>query len=166
MSWVMKTPSIEHKEQNNKLEEEAGIEPTYFRLWVRSTPNWAGSPPIRLNYWKSPPAAKYVKTGEKRHRDRPSKTKKALLVQSFLLLIIVLFLLIEVTKKTDQNRINYWSTKCKSWEVAHLNLISFENWTTDWIITKILLNIRICFLFSFCSSWISLKFIYIDYSIM
>ena len=36
---------------------------------------------IRLNYCKPPPAAKNVKIGEKRRRGRPSKAKKALLIQ-------------------------------------------------------------------------------------
>ncbi len=36
---------------------------------------------IRLNYCKPPPAAKNVPTGEKRHRGRPSKAKKALLIK-------------------------------------------------------------------------------------
>ncbi|CAF3981206.1 unnamed protein product [Adineta steineri] len=36
---------------------------------------------IRLNYCKPPPAAKNIPIGEKRRRDRPSKAKKALLIQ-------------------------------------------------------------------------------------
>ncbi|CAF4450207.1 unnamed protein product [Rotaria socialis] len=36
---------------------------------------------IRLNHCKPPPAAKNVKIGEKRRRGRPSKSKKALLIQ-------------------------------------------------------------------------------------
>jgi uncharacterized Zn finger protein len=36
---------------------------------------------IRLNYCRPPPAAKNVKIGEKRRRGRPSKAKKALLIQ-------------------------------------------------------------------------------------
>jgi hypothetical protein len=36
---------------------------------------------IRLNHCKPPIAAKDVKIGEKRRRGRPSKAKKALLVQ-------------------------------------------------------------------------------------
>jgi hypothetical protein len=36
---------------------------------------------IRLNYCKPPPAAKNVLIDEKRYRGRPSKAKKALLIQ-------------------------------------------------------------------------------------
>ena len=36
---------------------------------------------IRLNHCKPPPTAKNVKIGEKRRRARPSKSKKALLIQ-------------------------------------------------------------------------------------
>jgi hypothetical protein len=36
---------------------------------------------IILSYYKPPPAAKNIKIGEKRRRGRPSKTKKALLIQ-------------------------------------------------------------------------------------
>ena len=36
---------------------------------------------IRLNHCKPPPAAKDVQIGEKRRRGRPSKAKKALIVQ-------------------------------------------------------------------------------------
>ncbi len=37
-----------YKEQNNRLEEGVGIEPTYLGLGVWSTPNPAGSPPVIL----------------------------------------------------------------------------------------------------------------------
>jgi hypothetical protein len=36
---------------------------------------------IRLKYCKPPPTAKNIKIGEKRRRGRPTKSKKALLVQ-------------------------------------------------------------------------------------
>ncbi len=36
---------------------------------------------IRLNYCKPPPAAKNIPIGEKRRRGRPTKPKKALLIQ-------------------------------------------------------------------------------------
>jgi hypothetical protein len=36
---------------------------------------------MRLNYCKASPAAKNIKIGEKRRQSRPSKAKKALLVQ-------------------------------------------------------------------------------------
>jgi hypothetical protein len=36
---------------------------------------------IMLNYFKTPSAAKGIRIGEKRHRGRPAKAKKALLIE-------------------------------------------------------------------------------------